>query len=719
MTDPEPHPPDTAKKSPPTAPLFGRYDILMCVPLAFGMLTALGLLLASTVFRNLGADAATLEELRRTVIPEVFQGLAPEPLERALFASLNVLGPFCILAALLLVRRVRAIVPAMNRAPEYALGIASLGWVWAALALIHGKSLLQFYFFPDPLVDLLSLIAGAAVLFWMTRAHLRNEPLQNGSGGSRLSVALGVPRLVANKRVPFWVLAGIAAFIVFLPRGLSVHTALGEDPEILARSCWGIHFQASMYALTQVVAGKPLLAAAPPLYGCYAAFLAPIFQVIGLSLFKLTMVLSALLLAAHVSVLAVARRHIRTRPLMLLFCAALFYTMALWHFGRQPFDVFFQYWPIRYLFPALSVPLFMAVSRRATPASVAGLGLVCGLALVWNLETGIAVTGATLFTFALEALGTWIRRKRGSGVPPLSSPWKLPLAGVSAGLTVALCYWLLWRQTGGVHPLHSTGDYQRLFYVSGATMLPLPLTPHPWYLVQLVYLTALASGISGLVLQGRAKAWSRLAAYLAVLGEGLFTYYQGRSHDFNLTCVAWPAILLGFLMADRLVRAIRAGLLSPHLRWVALPATYYGAMSSLMICAVLPGLLKQGTERWCKTLASAPDPLVEHVDFIRRHTGVDHDCVILAPMQAAYFAETGFRSQYDSPGYSELCFLSDVDALKKALVEKPARHLFTETKILELFHLEKIVGTHYRLVATTPDQKLSYLEPQTGSDLGQ
>ena len=670
-----------------------RLDVLVSVPVALGLIVALGFLLATTVFRNLAVSPEDMEELRRSVIPEVFKGLAPEPLERWLFISLTLLLPLCISVALAAVRTIRLRFLAriaehchpigMTKSRlELAIGAASLAAAWGALTLLHGKSMLQFYFFPGPLLDFLSLGSSAGLLFWAMRGTAARW-----------------------KRPLFWALLVTSALIVLLPRGLSVHTALGEDPKILARSCWGIHFQASMYALTQVVAGKPLLTAAPPLYGCYAVFLAPLFRVIGLSLFKITLVMSALIIVAHGCLLFIASRHIRDWRLLVLFASSLFYTAGIWVTGNQPFDVFFQYWPLRYLFPALSVPLFASVARRPTLASLAGLGIVCGVALIWNLESGIAVTGAVLCTLGLQTAGRLLRRE--------PARW-CHLATVAAltAMTVGICRGALLVQSAGVQPFRTTADYQRLFYIGGATMIPLPLNPHPWFLVQIVYATALTLGIRGLLFTRSEQSFSRLLAYLAILGEGTFIYYQGRSHDFNLLGVAWPALLLGFLMTDRLLREIRAGLLPASLRWMALPATYYGAMAALMTVALFPTFVKQGSERWWKTLTAAPDPMVEHTAFIRRHTAGHRDCVILASLQAAYFAETGLRSQYDCPGYSELCFKADLDALKLALMIRPARHLFTDAKLLELFHLTETVAAHYQAVDVTSDRKLSYWEPK-------
>jgi hypothetical protein len=41
---------------------------------------------------------------------------------------------------------------------------------------------------------------------------------------------------------------------------------------------------------------------------------------------------------------------------------------------------------------------------------------------------------------------------------------------------------------------------------------------------------------------------------LSVLGLGHFSYYQGRSHDYTLTAVWWPAFILLTISAGMLYR---------------------------------------------------------------------------------------------------------------------------------------------------------------------
>jgi hypothetical protein len=45
------------------------------------------------------------------------------------------------------------------------------------------------------------------------------------------------------------------------------------------------------------------------------------------------------------------------------------------------------------------------------------------------------------------------------------------------------------------------------------------------------------------------------SACVGLLGVGLFVYYLGPSHDFNLPSIWWPALLLAMIFARSCVRA--------------------------------------------------------------------------------------------------------------------------------------------------------------------
>lgn len=679
-----------------------RHEVPAGFAITAALLVAGAFLLAHTVLRNAGLSPREIDAIRRTLVPEVANDLNPEPLERWLFVLLTLVSPLCVYAGLWVSRR---ILRRLKDAERAGIGTrlataAALAAGGAGVYLLHGKSLFLFFVFPEsPLLDLGILCAAVVPLFFLTR---NNASGVCGLHGSR-------PR-DKPARLRFLLIAAVAFLISLLPRGLSIHSVLSTKE--ISPFAWEGHFQAVAYSLSQVYAGKPLLTASPPLYGYYADFLVPIFKLAGLSVFKFCVTMGVIQAIALTAILGIAASHPRMRTMKFLCCAMLLYFAgSTCLVGRRPFDPVFQYWPVRFLFPALAFPVYLWAARRSSPARCAGLGVFIGLALMWNLETGIAVAGAALFTLALEAIAPKFRGARWNAISiqPL-------LFACAAMLVTAGCFWwMLQAQADWKTPLHQTWEYQKLFYQTGFMMAPMPLAPHPWWLVIAAYLLGLGFGIRQIV-TGTCSHHARHCLFLSVLGLGLFTYYQGRSVDFNLMNASWPAMILGFAFADRLLRSIRAGLVPKGACWATLPIVYLGVMAAIMLPPALARVWNFGSSQWRMALAPTAgeqnDPASRRVAFIRNAVGKDPDCVILADYQAVYFVETGLRSSLDAPGLSEIFFTDDVGMLRSGLVRNPPRHLFIDEPTIGRLQLDDTIKSHFKMVSMFPDGKLFYMEPR-------
>ncbi len=631
------------------SPWLRRYEVFAGFLVAAAMLAIIAWALAQTLLRGIAPSPQAIDAVRQMLLPAIRDNLQPKPVERWIFITLALLSPFCVLAGLRLARLLLAKIPAGEKPParrRFLLGGGALVAGGLGVYLLHGGALFQYFVFPaSPLFDQAIVYAAAGLLLL---AAWRKGFLCSRRWDPPLRLLVVV----------------IALAVALLPRGLSIRSILSTHD--ISPFAWENHFQAVAYPFTQVFAGKPLLTAAPPLYGDYAEFLLPIFKLIGLSVFKFCVVMGLIQGIALAAVLVVGVDYLRTPLARVLCCAALIYFIgSTCLVGRRPFDPVFQYWPIRFIFPALSVPFFMWTARRAGAWAWLGFGIFAGLALMWNLDTGIALSGAALFVLTVSAIAKRDRR----------SLLALVLTAGAMAATAAVFHLFLEMQAGWKSPFHYTGDYQRLYYQSGYMMTPMPLGQHPWWVVAAVYLLGLGFGIQR-ALRGDLGAVTRLTLFLSILGVGLFTYYEGRSVDFNLMNAAWPAILLGGIFADRLLRGIRAGLYPRGVCWLALPIVYLGLMAAVMLPEACANIWSFGSAQWSAALApraaGRADTINRRVQFIRTHLGMDSDCVILADYQAVYFMETGFRSTIDTPGLTEIFFLKNVRPAPRCADAEPA-----------------------------------------------
>ncbi|MEI8340595.1 MAG: hypothetical protein WCH43_03550, partial [Verrucomicrobiota bacterium] len=603
---------------------------------------------------------------------------------------------------------------------------------------LHGKSLFLLFVYPlSPLVNLVIFCAAAWLVYAasLQRGHDTKrtaKPVKDHGGFVETALPSfgrdgstsrpsnppvlasawnkGFDLLSALNTDRLWriLVSLIVLVVVLLPRGLGFGSVL--DPWQLSPFAWKFHFQAVAYPLTQVLAGKPLLAASPPLYGYYPEFLSPVFNLIGFSIFKFCLVMAVIQAVATVILAWIAIRFIRNRALRFLCCAALLYfTGGHCMVGRHSFDPYFQYWPVRFIFPAISIPAYLWAARRGRTGSWFALGCFAGCALMWNLESGIAVTGAVVVTLAVEAIGRFLNSCSSKNLFR-----SLAIVLISTIATAVLFWCWMHHQAGWKPSFHETSEYQRLFYQYGLFMTPMPMAFHPWWMIVGTYLMGLCISIRAFW-TGQRSPGVRLILFLSVLGTGLFTYYQGRSNDFNLLSVSWPALLLGFLYADRLLRAIQARLLPSGFRWFALPPVYLGVMAVVMFPGMITQLWSLGSSQWRVALTpsatAAGNAMERRINFIRTCVGIDRECVILADLQAVYFAETGFRSSMDAPGLTELFFMGDLEMLRSSLERALPRHLFVDPQTIERLQLAETINARYRRISTSSDGRLIYLEP--------
>lgn len=176
----------------------------------------------------------------------------------------------------------------------------------------------------------------------------------------------------------------VSLFIHILPTRLaSIQTVSHGD------GSWHSHLDAMLYPLTQVVSGKTLLVDLPSQYGLFPEIIAPIFHILPLSVLTFTIVFACLQFSANVLIFLVLRRNIENHFLALFSSLALIMPTGLFLSRGGWIDIYIQYYPVRFLFPALSLFLVDAYIRRPSALKLNILTFFMGLAIVWNLDSGI------------------------------------------------------------------------------------------------------------------------------------------------------------------------------------------------------------------------------------------------------------------------------------------------------------------------------------------
>lgn len=562
--------------------------------------------------------------------PTPIYGTLAESGERTIFISLVLaLVPFAYGVALL-VRRTR--LPVLPLLP-LALGLAGL-WFTAALVAHRGEAI-------DPIPTAWVLAGQAVAAAWF----------------------LARPATLSRDRL---LRAAIVACMCFAAAGFRVYSVHSVSTSFAT----GVHLEAVFYSVAQVAAGKAVLVDLPAQYGLYAELIGPALHLIGgPSVLAFTALMALLEVAAVLMVLQVMFDLVRTRLLRVLGAGAL--AAVLGYTFRAPADAYLQYYPLRFFFPALAVYLYWHHLRRPGPWKLAALGATTALAIPFNLDSGVPAFGSCFAALAIACL-VESRSRRAACARELATFL------VAAGGAALLCIAVL-QVTA---PDRDWGDlvhYQRLFYITGGYMLPIPKRPDFWMLVAGIYVLGVASYVHAAVTQeGRpARAWGSILQ-VCILGLGQFSYFQGRSHPIVLLVACWPALLALFILADRTLRAVRGRQLAPAWRFAALPAVALGAFLSTVFVVKAPHIWSTMLSRADDLVQQRDTPVTRNLRFVQERIRDPRSVVIISPHESIYYAETGAAAAVSGAGTAENVVPQDRAAFVQDILERKPRDIFFE-----------------------------------------
>lgn len=474
--------------------------------------------------------AAEVQSARRFIQPAHCQ---PEPGERAAFLACALGLPALIFASTLIGRR-----PGGLRRPGLPAWVddgASLALMGLALgvAIVGVRNEGSYYlmmngFHREPLGSIPLLVVTAALLWWGRR------------GGASI-------RTVAHA------LAGAAIAVMALAR------VFGETADYAYQS----HFEPVYHPMVQVVLGKTILVDMSSQYGLYPHFLAPIFAASGLGVVPFTLVMAALVAAVLAAVWGFLCEAAENRAVALVGFLAFVANGSFTIFKEGVSDPYFQYLPIRMVFPAASLWLSWRYLRGPSRLRYGATMALLAAGTLWNLDSGAPALVAWLGMLGYRELD---RPGRGWGRRLARALGHVAVGASAVGVAVLAYAIAALLRSGRLPDFTSFLAYQARFYASGFYMLPMPLLGG-WCAVALVYLAGLASSARALA-SGRDTPRSAIVFQLAALGIGLFPYYQGRSHPMVLTLAWWPAVLLLTLFLDELLAGLgRAPLRLPRAAW--------------------------------------------------------------------------------------------------------------------------------------------------------
>jgi hypothetical protein len=486
---------------------------------------------------------------------------------------------------------------------------------------------------------------------------------------------------------------GLATAVIgFIGMTSVLRVVSGTDPYIAHN-----HFEAVFFTSTQVALGATLLVDVSHQYGLYPEFLAPVFNLLGgITVMRFTVVMAILQAAAYSLWLAAVLRVMRMPWMaMLTFLGAfslvsfLVPLVVIRLMDYSFYDPYFQYFPIRSLFPAIAMYAMAWVTEqdrfgsrvaRCVPSAILGAGVL------WNADAGVPALGAWIMCLCHQAI---VRRHcdpQSVGGAILSAAAGAVEALSCAAVIIALGLTALAFKGGAWPDLTMYWRHQKVFYEIGFFMLPMRLM-HSWVAWTAVIMAALSFGIWPLSTTARDESLAIRSTLFgwAVLACGLFSYYQGRSHDWVFPVVLPIALAI---VGVAIARVALPTALNLHLSrtWRLASATLTAAFVVVMASgAVGPWwndqlLWKLVQNRW-QGLATAGVTIREPaaITFAKQRLSPGEDVLILSNHAGIYHAETRTRSSLPT-SLIELVLRSDRDELLRTIANQ--KRIFVDRSVL-------------------------------------
>jgi len=476
------------------------------------------------------------------------------------------------------------------------------------------------------------------------------------------------------------------------------------------------HFNAMFYSVSQVVMGKTLLVDFNNTYGLYPHLLEPIFRIIGLSVLNYSIVMSALTALAFILIYLFLKDNISNKIIATMgFTSVIFINYLIFKLDTLAlFDSYNQYWPLRFIFPAVLIFLGTLYIKTNSKIIYYSSWIAAAVSILWNIDSGIFVFASWLLLLVYIELYNTDKK---------CALKNIVMHTITAGNSIILVF--------GIYAIHifircrTFVDFIQMleipqFYVMyGFEMLPLPQV-HVWIAVFIVYLCGLVYSIKSLI-NGENQERGKIIWLLSILGIGLFTYYLGRSHDQVLLTPAYIAVILITIYADiSFTEWVRWGNKLGHhaittiFLLLILSASFFNLIghSGQIITFAGNGLSALNDTQQSDTTIN--------IDFIKTHTAYGEKIYIYANnYDGLYYGESHTVSALDIPGHTDQFFIRDHDKITKFLIENKNTKIFLARSNNEAIaepdrvpNFNDIISQRYNIVDLSPNDQVALVIPR-------
>ncbi len=430
------------------------------------------------------------------------------------------------------------------------------------------------------------------------------------------------------------------------------------------------HLNAFYFSVVQVINGEsPLYVNGfSNTYGLYPHFLEPIFFLIGgISIFKFSIVMALLIVLSYYMVFLVMSKLILNKFYLFSGFLSIFWFQYL---SSKPGveDFFFQYVPLRILFPCLLI----YIAYRYTETEKKGLSFLVGsfiatISILWNPDSGFIVAISWLLFTSF-----WLINKT-EGLLKISKVLARHLLVflVVAFATLITFYIYIGLRYEGEISVDTLFPFTEMFGTLilhsslGMGMEPIPIR-HPWVILMTIYVTGFSYALINIKKKEEIQ-FNSIIFLLSSLGMGLFIYYLGRSINLNLLTVSLPGLILISIYGDIFYkRFFHRSLL--HEKIFLYTITIFLCISILNIIISWPSGFQSLVLDRNQILNLDKVTQVElNIAFIEKHTHKKEKVLILSGNQGVYHSETQTSSIFNI-GTIDLFSREDLNKLRALII---------------------------------------------------
>lgn len=439
------------------------------------------------------------------------------------------------------------------------------------------------------------------------------------------------------------------------------------------------HFNAVYHSVQAVLLNKSLLVDITNQYGLYPHFLEFIFRIIGLSVFKFT-----LLMSFFISITLYVFYKILNKLIENKFFVIIGLSLVLFYGYMQlkiiTYDSYFQYFPIRTIFISFLLYISISYLEHKQRYKYIIANIIASLAVLWNLDTGIIA----FISWILLIIYNECSERENVKLLIKKIATHIAYACFSFIAVLFLFSIAIYARSGIFPNFIEFINYQKYFYGFGFFMLPMPKV-HSWNLVMLVYAIGLTKSCISIINKER-NLKMNIIFLLSILGIGIFSYYQGRSHDHVLTVVWYPSLILVAIFVYELFIEFKKNITEK--RYVYFQNLLFVVLLIFELISFIY-LLKGSNyfyttikNNWNKIMLQQETEVTTGLNFIEENVEANDSVLILSNHSGIQYFAAKKETQLNIPGLSEIFLNKDYNKIISFIENQKPEKIFLDKSFL-------------------------------------